>query len=641
MREKGRQRISPFTFDFRVMQEPLAPDASSDVDSEYRSSNKRYCFGKLSKGWFIVLMSCSAVFLLLLIALLGVFVIGPAVAQHAIDDSSIEVSTMSVQAVGEDRLEVKLQGKVSNYAALEAKMGETQMEMTYGDKTFATLTMPEMTLNAAGDTALELEQVLYIADKDSFTEFAYDMMSKSETLIKMKGSVSLKALGITFSDLKMSKPVVIKGLNSFMNPMPRIVKHSVVGATADEILIEIDSCLYNNGTTQFNNLGVLNLDIVFEGHVVGYSTAGTEKDPLTLEMGDNCWTMTGHVFKPGKTLSSGAKVPRDAVQKLIGSISSLDDITLTLRGNQQTSGYPLMREAMLKLETHVTFNPLSVTPVNAAPSNTLGLITDYDSSSFGITTESLLQFTMQAPVSSLALPVQAVFNPTPSMYDYLIEPLGNGKKLGGVKIPEDQTCAAMGLAKTTCVSELDLSATTYIDVKALVYNPLQTELKVFGSQLNVTFSHRNEWDCHVPGIDMSNPTKHRYTKSEFLNTCVNVTDECVFNEKNHGSFLLARSKEFSEEPLVTLKPFEKKFLRQRLCLSGSSVSWMSAWLNKQILKGVDESPYFMWLHSTGTLDVEIGDYRTRMPTSQDIPIYGYYYKKEGMYPYTPDQWSNL
>ena len=94
----------------------------------------------------------------------------------------------------------------------------------------------------------------------------------------------------------------------------------------------------------------------------------------------------------------------------------------------------------------------------------------------------------------------------------------------------------------------------------------------------------------------------------------------------------------TDTPLLVVPPYEKKLLYQRLCLSAASVSWMESWLDRQVAK--DAAPYFMRLATNGTLDVQLGDYRTYLATSQEVPIYGYYYQKESAYPYKPSAWLN-
>lgn len=321
------------------------PLVSTEIHSDfrYRHNEKRYCCNRLTKGWYILLLLAIVAVVLTTIALLLIFVAGRALAQKQLNDSEITVK-MSLSNPTSNTFDAAIIASVDNRGSADATLESTTITIQYGDDDFGTMNFPDIKASGGSVTKINVKTTMTVTNSAIFNKFSVALSTSEQVTLRMKATLTAKALGITYASLDFNKLVLIDGLANLSTPPPEILSQSVVDGFNDTVVMKIQAEIFNPSSVELNDMGKLNFTVTYRDVVVGYSITDT---PVSLKMGVNALPQTVYVLRTSQN--------NDMITEILGAYTAGRDIQLILKGNDQSTTVPLLKEGLKALSINVTF----------------------------------------------------------------------------------------------------------------------------------------------------------------------------------------------------------------------------------------------------------------------------------------------
>ena len=315
----------------------------------YRAHRRQYRIGAC----------CGLSFALLMIA---VFVGGAAVAQSAINGSGMAISGMRVRDMTDGGFRADLNLTVDNRSPLGASLGASTLDMTFGGEVVGTMELPAMALGAAASTDFVFEGVRVGvgagAQATAFGKFGAALINAKTLSLGTRGGITVGAAGMSFS-LTLDKKVEIKGVAGFASPPPLVLSQHIVSAGANEIVLSMDVQMSNPSTASFADVGAL----AFEVRGVGGAKLGVAKADSAhnaMAPGVNNYTFPATL---NRVKGSGKGANEAAFLKVLSDFAAGDTCTVTMAGTEDSTGFALLKPALLAVNLEVSFNGLATLKV--------------------------------------------------------------------------------------------------------------------------------------------------------------------------------------------------------------------------------------------------------------------------------------
>ncbi|CAG8543902.1 28606_t:CDS:2, partial [Racocetra persica] len=249
-------------------------------------------FYRQKRFWTI----CVAVTIVLLAIFIPLFilVIFPAIAQSAIDGSTLNLNSINLTDIQEDSVTIASSGNVTNAGPFSSTISfDEPVSMIYNGIEMARLNFdPISTNNGHADIILGARK-LTIIDKDAFSNFSLDAFVQDSIKMTIKGSARVKSIGITRGSLNLHKEVTLKGASNFPNVSIASLNINQDPQNPNNLIIEHIAQLYNPSIF-YINMGKYGANIVYNNtHIASMVITN-----FTLEPGMNNISMIGNAVMP-------------------------------------------------------------------------------------------------------------------------------------------------------------------------------------------------------------------------------------------------------------------------------------------------------------------------------------------------------
>ncbi|CAG8470506.1 8851_t:CDS:2 [Diversispora eburnea] len=276
--------------DSSMIEETQTVDSYSTKDRSADAQGNSINFYRKKRFWGI----CLAISVVLAAILLPLFffVIFPAIAQKTINNSNLELTSVNITSPGNTSFILSSTGKVTNGGPFSSTIKfKTPVNMFWEDKVLGTVNFD--TINVKGGQAqinLQDKEFL-ITENDNLVQFSKALITQSTIKMSFKGSVTVKAMGISKGGLTLDKTVILNGVNYFGTPK----------ATEFFVTQPDNNTLALNITVLLNNTSVFSMPMGTVGVAASYN--GTLVSNLTVANfdmvpGDIYLKMFGNVSAP-------------------------------------------------------------------------------------------------------------------------------------------------------------------------------------------------------------------------------------------------------------------------------------------------------------------------------------------------------
>jgi hypothetical protein len=226
--------------------------------------------------------------------LIGFFVLGPSIAKGSMDRAEISFTRLNITRVlSNESLLASADITVSNVAPLGCTIGAMKMNVMYEDQTFATLVMPEMSVQAFQDNHISVQDSkMYITDKQVWNTFAERMLRNKTVTWRLKSSATItaKAMGmsVTFKNVAFDKTMPLACFDGM--PDVQMDVFDMSQSTPNKLVVNMKVCLKNPSAIAIMDLGDLNFGIRYRGAKMGNvtSTASAIAKPKDVASDADC-----------------------------------------------------------------------------------------------------------------------------------------------------------------------------------------------------------------------------------------------------------------------------------------------------------------------------------------------------------------
>lgn len=243
-------------------------------------------------------MGLSACMFLTFVAMipLNLYVIGPAIAQHTLDNSEIVFERMVIGTVdaSSTSFESTVEALLTNAGSISAEVASMTMHLYYQETLIGHVNMPQVNITGGKDASIVSNSTFFIDSQTAFKTFAADMVRKDEIQLHLKADVNLTAhmgVTITFRELKFDKIVKLTGLSGLKNL--EILSSDPSVSDASNVKVAIMSKLNNPSVVEMTEMGDLHFELYYQGEHLGI----LESLDVHVVRGDNYLNMTG-MIKP-------------------------------------------------------------------------------------------------------------------------------------------------------------------------------------------------------------------------------------------------------------------------------------------------------------------------------------------------------
>ncbi|CAG8555047.1 18324_t:CDS:2, partial [Racocetra fulgida] len=301
-------------------------------------------FYRQKRFWTI----CVAVTIVLLAIFIPLFilVIFPAIAQSAIDGSTLNINSINLTDIQEDSVTIASSGNVTNAGPFSSTISfDEPVSMIYNGIEMARLNFDSIsTNNGHADIILDARK-LTIIDQDAFSNFSLDAFLQDSIKMTLKGSARVKSIGITRGSLNLRKEVTLRGASNFPNVSITSLNINQDPQNPQNIILEHTAQLYNPSIF-YINMGKFGADILYNNsHIASMVIMN-----FTLEPGMNNISMIGNATMPNS--------PQDLVNlgQVMQAYLTNNPVTTQAKG---TYVYPDGTNSVEWLTTVITKLPLN------------------------------------------------------------------------------------------------------------------------------------------------------------------------------------------------------------------------------------------------------------------------------------------
>ncbi|KAI8618190.1 hypothetical protein BC830DRAFT_17744 [Chytriomyces sp. MP71] len=332
-----------------------------------------------------MLVICCGVSVLFLIifALVAVFAIGPAIAQAAINGSTMNLGATSITSPSNTSFQLQGTGTVTNAGFLNAQLNFpdpvsvywTNRDSGVPDLLLGTLSLSQVSVGGAipKSGSVNLATTFNIADQSNMGAFATYMIHAPSFSWLLSGTASASALGLTFNNLKLNKVVTLGGFAGLTKV--NIKSFSPTAGQGNSTSIAVETVISNpsNITIEMGSL--------FFKFKLGTGDGTLSSQNVTMSSGDNDLMMQGSV-----------NIATDALTAQVQSSSTSNNvIPLSVQGDhvESKSGHiGWLNQGIQSLTLNINMNltdiaqnsitgsslSLSSTSIDQATENSLHLV---------------------------------------------------------------------------------------------------------------------------------------------------------------------------------------------------------------------------------------------------------------------------
>jgi hypothetical protein len=293
---------------------------------------------------------------------LVIFVIAPKIAQHSIDTSKLTFDSASISKATNNSFVLSSSGTVSDAGALDATIefpdpvdiywtnyntskGETGPDVLLGSMRLTPLTVSGA-LPKSGPLNVSNVEVT-VKDVEAMSKFSAYLIKGSSFQWKLKGAAAAKAMGLTFSGLKMEKIVTLAGFDGLTKVS--IDKFDLPDSDPSRGIRLVTSTTLENPSAITIDLGALYFNASYNNRAIG-TLEGTN---VSLKPGTNKLSLNGRLsaIDPADTQSLS-----DVFTMFVGGVGSKMKVTGT-RVVSESGPVNWLNAGFVGLDLFVTLNP--------------------------------------------------------------------------------------------------------------------------------------------------------------------------------------------------------------------------------------------------------------------------------------------
>jgi hypothetical protein len=304
-------------------------------------SEKRYCSGRLTVGWFRLFMCLTSLIVLGVASITIIFTAGRSLAQNQLNDASISI-TMSLFNPTADSIGCNVTGTVDNRGAFSAQLESTIISLYFQETPFATMEFPVIKAMGGASTPLSVQSVLKVTSAKNFDAFTQALVTRDRLEVLMKAKITTVALGITFTDLDFNKVISMNGFFNMAQPPVAVLQQTITGGSPDNLRISLLAQLYNPSSVSFPNLGPLRFKLLYKDVFVGWTSSNNN---VTLSPGPVLLNQTATFTRTPENA--------DKIQEILSLYTQGAIIGMVLAGDMTSIQIPLLQAGFSVLRTSV------------------------------------------------------------------------------------------------------------------------------------------------------------------------------------------------------------------------------------------------------------------------------------------------
>lgn len=256
----------------------LAPPARRSFGSRVGAHFKKW--------WWVHLI--IFVIVVLVVALPVIYVGYPKIAQHDVNDSTLNITEMVISDPTPSSFQLNQTQVIGSHSSYHPEIYafDAAVSLAGASAAFATVRVPGV--KSKDGAVVEVGQLVELSDKDAFGDYAKAVMLNEEVSLNIYGKPGLKEGSLPKTTVTYDKTVTMKGLNKLKG----------FDVTDFHILLKPENGRNMNGTVYIPNpsvmtitMGNLTLDLSVAGKPMGQSYL----DNLVLHPGNNTIPMTSTV----------------------------------------------------------------------------------------------------------------------------------------------------------------------------------------------------------------------------------------------------------------------------------------------------------------------------------------------------------
>ncbi|KAG0306731.1 hypothetical protein BGZ99_001699, partial [Dissophora globulifera] len=290
-------------FDIRDEDNPHNEEFDEYEDAKQPAPTKFY---RRRKFWMFCIP--NMIISLIVAVVLGLYVIMPKVAQHLMNNASINFSEIDIANVTATSMDVVIRGNLQNTGPFHADISFPEIVViSWNGIELGTTEIPGKSTASGGHGTLDLQSSVTISNSTAFTEFSSYMLNADSFVWHLAGKLDVRALSRNVKNLDLSKDITVNGVS--------IQKFSLPGddPSGKGINVEIETTLTNPSALQLY-MGSLTLAISYKDTVLGYVTS----QDLTLVRGAQTLSLKGILIPQNTT--EGLAVVSDLMSRYIGNV---------------------------------------------------------------------------------------------------------------------------------------------------------------------------------------------------------------------------------------------------------------------------------------------------------------------------------
>lgn len=169
----------------------------------------------------ICTITCALIAVIVIVLVSVLAVVLPRIAQNTVDGTTVGIEGLAVYQVDDDHFHISVNTSIANPASLGGTLQETTIRMYCESETGENYLMGEMPLPATeipaeGNVSIHAETIMKLTPelRSGVQKFLGQSLLAQFLNVTLKGSISMKSFGITFSDLDFDKTLLIEGMDS-------------------------------------------------------------------------------------------------------------------------------------------------------------------------------------------------------------------------------------------------------------------------------------------------------------------------------------------------------------------------------------------------------------------------------------------
>lgn len=253
-------------------------------------------------------------------------VVGQTIVQSIVDGSVLAFETIVLSNVAEGSFTVQMKGSISNTGPMDATIKFPQpLDVHWQGQLLGTVTMADINAVADQGAQFDVQGTFTVSNGDSMGTFAAYLINNDEFKWEIIGSsISVSALGYTFTGVSLQKDVTLKGASGFKNAVTVNSFDLPSNDPAGGVTLNVDVSISNPSQVGFN-LGGASFENYFGSVDIG---------PLSSKGGANFAPVsTSRMSMTGRLIPQTTQAGITAITTIFGHYLSGQSSTLTIYGD--------------------------------------------------------------------------------------------------------------------------------------------------------------------------------------------------------------------------------------------------------------------------------------------------------------------